>query len=200
MLAYISGPIVEMSPTAVVIDHNGLGLRCQISVHTFSRINGQKQCHLFIHMHFKNEGQSLSAIDLYGFSDKEELELFEMLISVSGIGANTGRMMFSSLSPNELRTAIVSGDEATIKGIKGIGPKTAKRVILELRDKLADGRKIEEIPMSAGNTPRTEALEALLSLGFPKATAEKALNRTMQHSKPEDLSVEDLIKQTLKSL
>lgn len=194
MLEYISGRLVEKTPTEAVIDCNGVGYLLYISVHTSSQIGSEEHCKLFVHEVIREDTH-----DLYGFADVDERWVFRKLISVSGVGANTGRMILSSLSPNEVRSAIMNENVNVIKGIKGIGAKTAQRIIVDLRDKIGvDSLEAEKI-FTGGNTAKHDALTALSSLGFDKAKAEKALDKILS-AEGDAISVEDLLKQALKQL
>ncbi len=197
MISYIRGQLVSKTPTGVIVENNGVGYYLHVTLNTYASIQDKSECQLHTYLHVKSEGQSVSAFDLYGFSTEEERSIFELLLSVSGIGASTARMMLSSLSPDEVRDAVASEAEHIIKAVKGIGPKTAKRLILELKDKIGAGA--ENISAPADNTYRTEALSALVSLGFPRSQAEKAINEVLR-ANPHPASVEDLIKTTLKTL
>lgn len=195
MYAFISGKIVHRSPTVVVIENNGIGYQIHISLHTYSAIQGSDNCKLYTYFHVKEDGQAL-----YGFYMEEEKVLFEKLISVSGIGPNLARMVLSSYPVHEIKEAILTEDEGKIKSIKGIGPKSAKRLILELKDKLT-GESVKGVTqaVSANNTLKDEALSALIMLGFSKAQAEKGMAKALTHE-PSINSVEALIKETLKNL
>lgn len=194
MYAYISGKLVFKCPTYVVVDTNGIGWHINISLNTYSLLKDQEFCKLHTWLHVKEDGHTL-----YGFADEGERRLFQHLISVSGIGPNTGRMILSSISPAEIQVAIVKGDVPLIQRIKGIGPKSAQRIILELQDKLKkEGiETLTSIPQY--NTARDEALAALMMLGFAKNLAEKALDQAIKVGAG-NLSVEQLIKSALKSL
>ncbi len=194
MYAYIEGKLVFKSPTHVIIDTNGIGWHIHISLNTYSNLKDQERCKLFTWLHIKEDGHTL-----YGFADEGERRLFQHLLSVSGIGPSTGRMILSSITPTEIQTAIVKGDVPLIKGIKGIGPKSAQRIILELQDKLKkEGLEtLTSIPQY--NTAKDEALSALIMLGFAKHSAEKALDNAIKTDTGE-LSVEKLIKTALKNL
>ncbi|WP_430812775.1 MULTISPECIES: Holliday junction branch migration protein RuvA [unclassified Carboxylicivirga] len=191
MYEYISGKIAESSPAHVVIDVNGLGYLLHISLNTFTRLDGKKEAQLFVHENIRED-----AFALYGFAEPSERDLFRHLISVSGIGANTARMMLSSLSAEELRGAILTDNVNVIKGVKGIGAKTAQRVIVDLKDKLSKEPIDQKIFASQDNTIREEALSALVMLGFAKNTAQKAVDKILGQSP--GLKVEELIKQSLK--
>jgi holliday junction DNA helicase RuvA len=194
MYAYISGEVVSISPAIVIIDIGGLGYELKISLHTFSIIQHKKSCKLFTYLNVKED-----LLELFGFADETEKSLFVHLISVSGIGPNTARMVLSSFPPNEISAAIVNEDEDLIKSIKGIGPKTAKRLILELKDKLSKDFENIDLRQSLSNTLKEEALSALVMLGFAKAVADKAIKKSL-HDNPDQKSVEELIKLALKNL
>lgn len=194
MYDYIDGKLAFKGPTYVVIDTNGVGYHINISLNTFSAIQDRERCKLFVWMHVKEDAHTL-----YGFSEEGERRLFLHLISVSGIGANTGRMILSSITPVEIQTAIVKGDVPLIQRIKGIGPKTAQRMILELQDKLKKEGPDSLISVPQHTSVKDEALSALVMLGFNKAVAEKALGQAIQNTS-ENLSVEQLIKIALKTL
>ena len=194
MYAYIDGKLVFKCPTYVVIDTNGIGWHINISLNTYTLLKDQEHCRLYTWLHVKEDSHTL-----YGFSEEGERRLFLHLISVSGIGPNTGRMILSSITPAEIQTAIVKGDVPLIQKIKGIGPKSAQRMILELQDKLKKEGIETLTSLPQYNTARDEALSALIMLGFAKNQAEKALDYAIKTS-PEGLSVEQLIKIALKSL
>ncbi|MCU4162746.1 Holliday junction branch migration protein RuvA [Carboxylicivirga caseinilyticus] len=191
MYEYISGRIAEASPAHVVIDVNGIGYLLNISINTFSRLEGKSEAQLFVHENIRED-----AFQLYGFADPSERELFRHLISVSGIGANTARMMLSSLTPDELKGAILTGNVNQIKGVKGIGAKTAQRVIVDLKDKLGKEPLDQKIFAEQDNTIREEALSALVMLGFAKNSAQKAVDKILQENP--SAKVEEVIKQALK--
>ena len=194
MYAYIEGKLVFKCATYVIIDAGGIGYHINISLNTYSRLSGQERCKLYTWLHVKEDGHTL-----YGFIDEGEKRLFLHLISVSGIGPGTGRMILSSVTPEEIQTAIVKGDVSQMQRIKGIGPKSAQRLILELQDKLKkDGiETLTSVPQYY--TSKDEALSALVMLGFPKNLAEKTLDNTIKNS-TDSLSVEQLIKIALKTL
>jgi len=193
MYAYFNGKLAHKAPTHVVLDVGGIGYYIHISLNTFSLIKDQEQCKLFISFQVREDAHTL-----YGFATEGEKKLFENLISVSGIGPNTGRMILSSNTPEEIQSAIVNGQVTLIHKIKGIGPKTAQRLILELQDKLKKQgvESLSTIPM-AQSLP-DEALSALVMLGFNKATSEKVLNAVIQTDP--NLTVEGMIKLALKKL
>lgn len=194
MYDYIDGKLAFKCPTYVVIDAGGVGYHINISLNTFSSISDRERCKLFTWLHVKEDAHTL-----YGFAEEGERRLFLHLISVSGIGANTGRMILSSITPAEIQTAIVKGDVPLIQRIKGIGPKSAQRIILELQDKLKKEGPDTLISMPLHNTAKDEALTALTMLGFARNLAEKALAQAISKG-DEGLSVEQLIKIALKSL
>lgn len=194
MIAQIKGRLIEKTPTYVVIDCGGVGYHLHISLNTFSKIDNDENCLLFTHYVVREDAHLL-----YGFKEKSERELFRQLISVSGVGSSTAMMILSSLSPDETKTAIISGNVNVLKSVKGIGLKSAERIIIDLRDKIGKSTDGNEIfSSSSNNTIKEEALSALVMLGFSKMPAEKALTKIMAET-PE-LTVEELIKRTLKSL
>ncbi|MCT1525857.1 Holliday junction branch migration protein RuvA [Sphingobacterium hotanense] len=194
MYEYFKGKLVFKAPTHVVIEVGGIGYYVHISLTTFSQIKDQEDCKLFISFQVREDSQTL-----FGFATEAERHLFHHLISVSGIGPNTGRMMLSSITPEEIQQAIVAGQVNVIQKIKGIGPKTAQRVILELQDKLKKQGPDALIPLVVSKpSSAEEALTALVMLGFPKQQAEKAL-QVITTTDP-DLTVEQLIKAALKRL
>jgi Holliday junction DNA helicase RuvA len=194
MYAYIDGKLVFKSPAYVVIDAGGVGYHINISLHTYSLLADAERCKLFIWLHVKEDAHTL-----YGFADEGERRLFLHLISISGIGPNTGRMMLSSITPVEIQTAIINGNVALIQRIKGIGPKSAQRVILELQDKLRKEGSETLSTAPASKNVRDEALAALVMLGFARNVAEKVLDQEINKN-DSSISVEQLIKFALKSL
>jgi len=193
MITHIQGKLVEKNPTDVVIDCNGVGYLLNISLHTFSQIPDQEQLKLFTYLLVREDSHTL-----YGFSSLAEREIFKLLISVSGIGANTARMMLSSLSPQQVKKGIAHGDVALIQSVKGIGAKTAARVILDLKDKVLKVYDIDEVSVNKNNTNKDEALSALEVLGFVKKQAERVIDKIV--TRLPDASVETLIKEALKNL
>ncbi|SEM06054.1 Holliday junction DNA helicase subunit RuvA [bacterium A37T11] len=193
MYEYLNGKLVFKAPTYVVIDVGGVGYHVNISLNTFAQIKDREQCKLFISFQVKEDSHSL-----YGFAEDGERRLFEHLISVSGIGPNTGRMILSSITPDEIQSAIITGNVPLIQRIKGIGPKTAQRLILELQDKLKKQGADTWLSVPQKQSIPEEALSALVMLGFTKQQAEKVLNEIVRNSG--ELSVEDLIKAALKKL
>lgn len=191
MIAQISGRLIEKNPTDLVIDCHGVGYLLKISLNTFSTIGNDENVRVFTQLIVREDAQIL-----YGFADKIEREMFNHLISVSGIGPNTAMIMLSSLVPDEIARAIQSEDLRTIQGIKGIGAKTAQRVIIDLKDKMLKMTFSSENIFNQNNTNRFDALTALVSLGFDKKSAEKAIDKISQGEE----SVEILIKEALKIL
>ena len=194
MYAYIDGKLVFKSPAYVVIDAGGVGYHINISLNTFSKLGDAERCKLYVWQHVKEDGHTL-----YGFFDEGEKRLFLHLISVSGIGPNTGRMMLSSITPQEIQAAIVQGNVTQIQRIKGIGPKSAQRVILELQDKLRKDGPDTLTSMPANNTVKDEALSALVMLGFARNAAEKVIDVELGRNN-DNITVEQLIKYALKTL
>jgi Holliday junction DNA helicase RuvA len=197
MIAYLNGKLVFKDPTYVIIDVGGIGYHVKISLQTFSKIKDEEQIRLLTFLHIKEDAHTL-----YGFSEESEKRLFLLLISINGVGANTGLMILSSLSTEEVEHAILSADVATIQAVKGIGAKTAQRIILELKDKVGKaGSAGSTTPLGflkGGNKIREEALQALITLGFPKALAEKNITSVLKKTNGE-ISLEDLIKASLKT-
>ena len=193
MITHIQGRLVEKTPTEVVIDCNGIGYQINISLHTFSQIPNEEKIKLFTFLQIKEDAHML-----YGFVEKQERELFKLLISVSGVGASIARTMLSSLAPQQIIQAIASNDVATVQSIKGIGAKTAQRVILDLKDKVLKVYALDEVSLVSNNTNKEEALSALEVLGFARKMAEKALEKVIKVDP--NASVENLIKQALKNL
>jgi len=196
MIAFLKGRLVQRDPTFVVVDVQGVGYQLQISLQTFSEIKEQENVMLYTHLNIREDAHVL-----FGFSSLTEKKLFQQLISVNGVGPSTAIIMLSYLNSNELKTAIVREDAASLQAIKGIGGKTAQRVIIELKDKLKKESWEESQPaISLGphNTMRNEALSALLTLGLPKAAAEKSVDTVLKKS-GNTITLEDLVKQALKN-
>jgi len=191
MYEYIEGEFVEKSPAHLIIQAGHLAYFVHISVFTYSQISNQTTGRIYLHFVVREDAQIL-----YGFGGREEREIFRMLISVSGVGANTARLILSSLSPDEISQAILAGNVSLLQGIKGIGAKSAQRIIIDLKDKLGKGAGIDELFFSKDNTSREEALSALVALGFPKKTVEKTVTRIL--SEQPELSVEEVVKAALK--
>ena len=193
MITHIQGKLVEKTPTEVVIDCNGVGYHINISLHTFSLLPDSENLKLYTFLQVKEDSHSL-----YGFVEKQERELFKLLISVSGIGANIARTMLSSLSPTTIIQAIASNDVATVQSIKGIGAKTAQRVILDLKDKVLKIYSLDEVSISNYNTNKEEALSALEVLGYNRKSTEKVIDKIIKENP--NASVELIIKQAFKNL
>ncbi len=193
MIAHIQGRLIEKTPTQVVIDCGGVGYQIHISLHTYSQIEQTENLRLYTYLQIKDDAHTL-----FGFIDKIERELFKLLISVSGIGGNTARNILSSITTKELLQAIAAGDAKTIQSVKGIGVKTAQRVILDLQEKVIKLYNIEEVLPIINNTNVDEALSALEVLGFVRKTAEKTVDKIVKQNP--DASVEFIIKQALKNL
>ena len=197
MIAYIDGKLTYKDPTYVIIDVGGIGYQIKISLGTYSSLPDGERCRLHTYLHIKEDAHTL-----YGFMTAAEKEVFLHLISISGVGPNTGLMILSSLSVEEVQQAIIREDVRTIQHVKGIGAKTAQRIILELRDKMKKEVMLTDagvLPSGAAhNTNRTEALSALVTLGFAKNVAEKTLDAIIKREGG-SLSVEELIKFALKS-
>ncbi len=195
MIEYIKGEVAELTPATVVIETNGIGYLMQISVNTYSAINGQSKVKIYAYEVIREDAHSL-----YGFHTKQERELFLLLISVSGVGPNTARMILSSLAPAELEQVIVSGNEGALKAVKGIGAKTAQRIIVDLKDKI----KTSVLPLDNGmgmvsaSETSNEALSALVMLGFPQNVSQKCVQKILKDDPT--LKVEQVIKAALKML
>ena len=193
MLDFIKGDIAELTPTYAVIELNGLGYYINISLNSFTLLQGAKTSKLFLHQVIREDAHLL-----FGFTSIDERGIFRQLISVSGIGANTARMILSSLSPDEIRNAIASGNVDLLKSIKGIGIKSAQRIIIDLKDKIGLSADLPQIFKNVDNTLKKEALSALEILGFSRKNSEKVIDKLLAANSA--LSVEDLIKQALKLL
>lgn len=191
MIGQLNGRLIEKAPTEIILECGGVGYEVKISLNTFSTIGNDEQLKLFTKLVVREDAQIL-----YGFATKVEREMFNHLVSVSGIGPNTAMIMLSSLIPEEIASAIQNEDVRTIQGIKGIGVKTAQRVIVDLKDKMLKMAFSSENMFSANNTTRFEALTALVSLGFDKKLAEKAIDKIATGEE----TVEQLIKGALKIL
>ena len=193
MYAFISGKIAEITPAYAIVDNHGIGYFINITLNTFTAIGEQTEVRLYTHLQILED-----AHHLFGFYTVKERDMFELLISVSGVGCNTARLILSSLTVNELSTAIVNEDYKTIQAVKGIGGKTAQRLVVDLKDKVRKTEFTEEIVDVADNTTKNEALSALVILGFNKNAASKALDKLLIQQ-PE-ASVEVLIREALKLL
>jgi len=193
MITHLKGRLVEKNPTYVVIECGGVGYFVNISLHTFSKILDSESIQLYTHLQIKEDSHTL-----FGFAENSEREIFRLLLSVSGIGSSTARTMLSSLTPMQVKNAIACGDVPTIQAVKGIGAKTAQRVILDLKDKVLKIYDIDEVSPNSNNTNKEEALSALEVLGFVRRQSEKAVEKVL--SQDPTLSVEDIIKHALKNL
>ena len=193
MYAFIAGKIAEITPAYAIIDNHGVGYFINITLNTFTAIGEQPEVKLYTHLQVLED-----AHNLFGFYTAKERDMFELLISVSGVGCNTARLILSSLTVNELSTAIANEDIKTIQAVKGIGNKTAQRLIVDLKDKVKKTGYAEEIVETVDNTVKNEALSALVILGFSKNAASKALDKLLKQSP--DTSVEVLIREALKLL
>lgn len=205
MIDYIKGELTELTPALAVVEAGGVGYALNISLNTYTGIQGKKEVKLYVHEVLMTGGRD-DSYTLYGFSTKQERALYRMLISVSGVGTNTARMMLSSLSPVELCNAIANGNEKLIKGVKGIGLKTAQRVIVDLKDKIVSTGIANELHVSAGsnaspvvNSPvKDEAVAALTMLGFSPAPAAKVVTEIL--TEQPGLAVEMVVKEALKRI
>lgn len=193
MISFIKGRMVEKTPTEVIIETHGIGYQINISLHSYSLLPDSEAVELYTYLQIKEDAHTL-----YGFVEKFERELFKLLISVSGIGANTARNMLSYIHPKDLVNAIASEDVKSIQAIKGIGLKTAQRVIIDLKEKVIKIYEISEISSPRSNTNADEALSALEVLGFVRKSAEKVIQKIVDELP--DASVEDIIKLALKKL
>ncbi|RSK39786.1 Holliday junction branch migration protein RuvA [Mangrovimonas spongiae] len=193
MITHIQGRLVEKNPTDIVVDCNGVGYLLNISLNTFSQIPDEEHIKLYTHLQVKEDSHTL-----FGFTTLAEREVFRLLISVSGVGTSTARTMLSSLTPKQVREGIAQEDVALIQSIKGIGAKTAQRVILDLKDKILKVYDIDELSPQKSNTNKDEALSALEVLGFNKKQANRVLDKILKSTPEAD--VEFLIKEALKNL
>ena len=193
MIAFLKGDFINKNPASVLVDVNGVGYEVQISLHTYSKIQHLDKGQLHTSLLIREDAHIL-----YGFFEMAEKEMFLQLINVSGIGASTARMMLSYLKPDDLAKAIIHGDIKTLESIKGIGKKTAERIVVELKDKLAKHTLETNIPAMKHNTLHTDALNALLGLGINRQAAEQAIQKTL--AQEPGLPLEDLIKKALRIL
>jgi len=193
MINYLKGRLVEKTPTYVVIECNGVGYTVNISLYTFSKITDSELLKLETHLVVREDAHTL-----YGFFDKTEKEVFKLLISVSGVGPSTARTMLSSMTPKQIQEAIASNDVATVQSAKGIGAKTAQRVILDLKDKILKTFSLSEDFEVANNTIKDEALSALEVLGYSRRQSEKTIQKIILENP--DSSLENIIKFALKNL
>jgi len=203
MYEYIQGKLTDLNPAYAVIETGGTGFLLHISLNTYTAIAGKTECRLFTHQVIREDAHLL-----FGFADPEERELFRLLISVSGIGPNTARILLSSITPAELRQVIITGQTGVLKAVKGIGEKSAQRIIVDLKDKIDKGVvEVQKVDISH-NTIREQSLSGLIVLGFPRKVAEKAVDEVIRgHAKKPDselpsgsVSVEYIIKEVLKRL
>jgi holliday junction DNA helicase RuvA len=194
MYDFIKGKLIEKNPAYAVVETGGIGYLLNISIHTYSLLKEEETSKLFIHLVVREDD-----MQLFGFAEQEERELFRQLISVSGVGVSTARIILSSLSPQEVYDAIARGDAPLLQRVKGIGGKTAQRIIIDLKDKVAKEIIPRENLGFLHNTKKEEALSGLIILGFPKMLAEKALNKIIE-TEGSGLTVEQLIKHALKIL
>ena len=194
MYAYLEGKFTYKSPAQVYVDVNGVGYEVNISLHTYSRIQALKEGKLFTYLQIKEDGHLL-----YGFFERQEKEIFVMLIGVSGVGAATARMMLSSIKPEEINKAIAQGNVGLLESVKGIGKKTAERLVLELKDKI--GKNANQVSFSgpAGNSLEQDALNALVALGISRIQAEQSIQKVIL-AEPSVSQLEDLIKKALKAI
>ncbi len=193
MITHIRGRLIEKNPTFAIIECNGVGYFLHISLNTYSKIPDSEAIKLYTYLSIKEDSHTL-----FGFSDKVEREIFKLLISVSGVGNSIARTMLSSMTPEQIQHAIASEDVATIQSVKGIGAKTAQRVIIDLRDKIVKTYQISEDSVQSNNTIKEEALSALEVLGFSRKQVEKLVQKIVQETP--DATLEYIIKQALKKL
>ena len=194
MYAYLQGKFTYKSPALVYVDVNGIGFEVHISFNSFSHIQNLEEGKLFTHLQVKEDGHVL-----YGFFDREEKDMFLLLIGISGVGAATARMMLSSLKPEELSRAIIQGNVKLLESVKGIGKKTAERLVLELRDKMGKQSLDTNLSVHVGNSLEQDALNALTALGIPRSQAEQSIQKIIL-AEPSVLKLEDLIKKALKAI
>jgi Holliday junction DNA helicase RuvA len=193
MFEFIRGTVADLNPASIVVEAGGVGYFINISLSTYSKLNGKKEVKILTHQVVREDAHIL-----FGFAEKSERDLFRNLISVNGVGANTAMMMLSSLNTEEIVAAVATENVAVLKGVKGIGAKTAQRIIIDLKDKLGKISETSQILLSPDNTIRNESLSALVMLGFAKKDAEKTVAKLLQEQ-PE-ATVESVIKQALKRL
>lgn len=193
MIDYITGTVTELNPACVVVECNGIGYSINISLNTYAELDKAATCRILIHESIREDAHIL-----FGFVSADERDLFRQLISVSGVGAGTARIMLSSVKPADLREAIMSGDVGILKGVKGIGLKTAQRIIVDLKDKIGKRAVSGEIIAFSDNTAREEALSALVMLGFARNSATKVIDNLLRENKT--LQVEEIVRRALKLL
>jgi len=194
MYAYLHGKFTYKSPALVYVDVNGIGFEVHISFNSFSHIQNLEEGKLFTHLQVKEDGHVL-----YGFFDRGEKDMFLLLIGISGVGAATARMMLSSLKPEELGRAIIQGNVKLLESVKGIGKKTAERLVLELKDKMGKQSTDTNLSVHVGNSLEQDALNALTALGIPRSQAEQSIQKIIL-AEPSVLKLEDLIKKALKAI
>ncbi|HQY12902.1 MAG TPA: Holliday junction branch migration protein RuvA [Ferruginibacter sp.] len=194
MYAYLHGKFTYKSPALVYVDVNGIGFEVHISFNSFSHIQNLEEGKLFTHLQVKEDGHVL-----YGFFDRGEKDMFLLLIGISGVGAATARMMLSSLKPEELSRAIIQGNVKLLESVKGIGKKTAERLVLELKDKMGKQSTDTNLSVHVGNSLEQDALNALTALGIPRSQAEQSIQKVIL-AEPSVLKLEDLIKKALKAI
>ena len=194
MIAFVRGNFIVRNPALVVVDVNGVGYECHISLNTYSAIDNKESGQLFTYLHLYENGQTL-----YGFAEQSEKDLFIQLISVSGVGAATARMMLSGMRPEEIIRAIVQSNARQLESVKGIGKKTAERLVLELKDKLSKQANEIIISSTINNRVEADALNALISLGIARQMAEQAIKKALSAT-PEILPLEELLKRALKNV
>ena len=193
MITHLKGKLVEKNPTYVIVECAGVGYFLNISLHTFSLLTDEENIQLYTHLQVREDSHTL-----FGFAERTEREIFRLLISVSGIGSSTARTMLSSMTPDQVRDAIAGADVVSIQAIKGIGAKTAQRVILDLKDKVLKVYDMGEVSTQSNNTTKEEALSALEVLGFNRRQSERVVEKVINQDP--SLSVEDIIKKALNNL
>lgn len=193
MIDYIKGILVQVNPTFITLESGGIGYFINISLNTYSGLEGKSEAKILVHEVIREDSHNL-----FGFADSSERDIFRHLISVTGVGANTARMMLSSVTPDDIERAILASDVNLLKSVKGIGLKTAQRIIVDLKDKLGRQASSGEIFAPSDNTSREEALSALVMLGFAKSAVSKVLEKIVREEK--NLTVEEMIKRALKNL
>ncbi len=193
MIDYITGRITELNPACVVVECNGIGYSINISLNTYAALEKAETCRILIHEAIREDAHLL-----FGFADADERDLFRQLITVSGVGAGTARMMLSSLRPADLRQAIIEGNTGILKSVKGIGLKTAQRIIVDLKDKIGKHAVSGEIIAFSDNTAREESLSALVMLGFARNSAVKVVDNLLRENRK--LAVEEIVRKALKLL
>ncbi len=199
MYSYIEGKLTEKNPAYAILNCNGIGYMINISLNTYTKLKDKDFYRLYTHLAIKNEATTPVGFVLFGFAEEQERQLFRQLISVSGIGNNTAMLMLSALAPDKIYQAIIDGNSTVLQSVKGIGAKSAQRIIIDLKDKIEKGKLSGEIIPAKHNTNKDEALSGLTVLGFNKYVAEKALDK-ISGSLGGDLPVEVLIKEALKIL